>query len=80
MIPNKLHFIWINKDNYDETKLPLRYENNIKTWKDTNPELIIKIWYYNDIIEFIKTNYSEDVLTFFNNFYHCSPCCFFLPG
>jgi mannosyltransferase OCH1-like enzyme len=67
MIPNKLHFIWINKDNYDETKIPVKYENNIKTWKDTNPELIIKIWYYNDIVEFIKTNYSEDVLTFFTN-------------
>lgn len=65
MIPPILHFIWIDKDDPNKNSIPEKYQNNIKTWKTNSPKLSIKYWFYNDIINLIKDNYSEEMLDFF---------------
>ena len=67
MIPPVIHFIWIDKDDPNKNIIPDKYQNNIKTWKMNSPKLTIKYWFYNDIINLIKENYSEEMLTFFLN-------------
>jgi mannosyltransferase OCH1-like enzyme len=67
MIPNILHFIWIDKNTLHTNKIPDKYNEFIGTWKKNAPDLEIKIWFYNDILQFIKNNFEDNILQFFIN-------------
>ena len=67
MIPNIIHFIWIDKDTLHTYKIPDKYQKCLKTWKENAPNLHIKIWFYNDILQFIKKNFNNNILQFFIN-------------
>ncbi len=67
MIPNIIHFIWIDKNTLHTNKIPDKYDKCIQTWKQNAPDLTIKIWFYNEILQFIKNNFDNNILQLFLN-------------
>ena len=67
MIPNIVHFIWIDKNTLHTDNIPDKYQKYLKSWKQNAPNLHTKIWFYNDILHLIKNNFDDKFLKFFIN-------------
>lgn len=61
-----IHLMWIDK-NPNVSNIPKKYVRYVDTWKRTNKDWEIKIWYTKDIIELLKNNFSEREKEFWYN-------------
>lgn len=73
IIPKNIHFMWLSKNN---TGIPKKYNKNINTYKQYNPDYIIKLWENNEIDTLIKNNLPEFYETFLNITPWISKCDF----
>lgn len=65
-IPKNIHFIWLDKNNEQQNKIPEKYNKYLESWKQNNPEYDIKIWFNQDIYNLLKS-IDQKYLNFFNN-------------
>ena len=58
--------MWLDK-NPEICKIPEKYIPYVDTWRRTNKDWKIKIWYTKDIIELLENHFSKREKDFFHN-------------
>ena len=70
MYIKKIHFIWVDKYNFDEStsRLPKKYEENIQQWKNINKDWEILIWNWEQINILIYSTNNIEIIKLFHEY------------
>lgn len=66
-IPNVAHVMWLDrKSPTATTTIPEKYKKNIENFQLLNPETLLKLWGFREVIPLMKQTFSNELFTWWN--------------